>query len=78
MRFIIDISKHQVGRIEIIAEDRENAKKMALSEENRDKIKWHDKERFRIDEVYYIKPSCPDCKIELPEGSLFCYKCGKK
>ena len=76
MKFIIDISKHQRGRINVYAPNLETAKTEALSVRNRDNIEWLEKDWYSIDEVYYVSPKCSNCKIELPEGSLYCNKCG--
>ena len=76
LKYIIDISKHQRGRIEVYASDRESAKEEALSVRNRDNIEWLEKDWCCIDDMCYVPPKCPNCKIQLPEGSLYCNKCG--
>ena len=78
MEYDIDISRHQRGRIKIHAKTREIAKEEALDIKNRDKIEWLGEEWFHIDEVTEIPLKCPNCKIELPDGSLYCNKCGTK
>ena len=78
MKYIIDVTKHLSGEIEIYATSRQEAKEKALSESNRHKIKWRNNEYFTIDEVYCIPTKCDVCNATLPEGSVYCNKCGAK
>ena len=60
-----------------INEDAES-EEIALSEENRDKIDWFDSDQYKVSEISQIIIRCEKCGVELPDESVFCYKCGAK
>lgn len=72
------IERRSYGEIEVIAENRDLAKEIALNPNNNDNILWRKNDEYKILEVYRLSPNCEKCGIEVPDGSIFCYKCGAK
>ena len=78
MKYKVLVTRLSYGNIEICAENREVAKSMALSEDNRNKISWFKNDDYQIAEVTRLQTKCDKCGVDIPDNSIFCYKCGAK
>ena len=78
MKYSVLVSRLSYGEITVEAENRKMVEEIALSEENRNKIDWFDSDQYKVSEISQIIIRCEKCGVELPDESVFCYKCGAK
>ena len=78
-QYIVDLVKLEHGKLVVKAQNRDEAKSLALASlnENLNEINWEHL-HFRIAEMTKIPLKCSKCGKEVPDDSIFCNKCGEK